>query len=416
MNINKHSFPWFIIFPLLIFFFLSHHNIHAPTTDFSVGSIDKISEATATGDMKRLIALMGLGFVSFLTFFQKAENKINHKDQVAFLSLFFLTWVVLSVTWASDPFLAFRRVVIFCILCISAFAVARRFILHDIVLFAFISSSVYLLIGILTEIFFDEFYPWIINYRFGGTLHPNHQGWNCGTLLISSTVLASSRGRWRPFFIMAVIIAIIFLVLTKSRTTFVGAFIVLIAYLSIVTSKPTKLFVVFGSIIIVLLLYIIIGEKFNTYTHFLFLLGRTDLSDTQTLTGRVPLWTELINYIAKRPLQGYGFNAFWTPNHVYKISKQVQWSVPGAHNDYIELLLGVGIVGFTTYVIILSFAIKRSLILCRNKSEPYSAFCWMILIFYCIVMFGDMISSLVNITSFVVLTLLARTMMGNAIK
>ncbi len=66
-----------------------------------------------------------------------------------------------------------------------------------------------------------------------------------------------------------------------------------------------------------------------------------------TLTGRTELWAFVETEIMQRPLQGWGFFAFWQPSNpiANEISETLGWTVPHAHNGLLELLLEVGFAG-----------------------------------------------------------------------
>jgi exopolysaccharide production protein ExoQ len=71
------------------------------------------------------------------------------------------------------------------------------------------------------------------------------------------------------------------------------------------------------------------------------------LNRSPTLTGRYRIWVESIDFIARRPWLGYGYGAFWRhdgleANQFWDIMK---WLVPHAHNGWLEVGLGLGIVG-----------------------------------------------------------------------
>jgi len=67
----------------------------------------------------------------------------------------------------------------------------------------------------------------------------------------------------------------------------------------------------------------------------------------------------LIPYILERPLRGYGYESFWTEGHLREIGER-NWGAPDAHNGYINLTLGVGIVGSGLYIVALLLAMLRS--------------------------------------------------------
>src|SRR5690606_21925968 len=68
-------------------------------------------------------------------------------------------------------------------------------------------------------------------------------------------------------------------------------------------------------------------------------LGRVD-ADNVTLTGRLPIWTHVLAYVGEHPLQGYGFDAFWTPKHLLEFAR-LGWSIPNAHSVYMDLSLSL---------------------------------------------------------------------------
>jgi O-antigen ligase len=81
-----------------------------------------------------------------------------------------------------------------------------------------------------------------------------------------------------------------------------------------------------------------------------------------TFTGRTDIWAFALEFIAKRPILGYGYAYFWSG-----------WTSPGAvfwrsvpkpeihsHNGYLEVVLALGLVGLLPFIV----ALARSLYLC----------------------------------------------------
>jgi exopolysaccharide production protein ExoQ len=71
-----------------------------------------------------------------------------------------------------------------------------------------------------------------------------------------------------------------------------------------------------------------------------------------SLTGRMPLWIESVKAIRMRPLLGYGYITFWDPESVRTryIWQVIGWPAPGSHDGYLDLMLGVGVIGAGYYV------------------------------------------------------------------
>jgi exopolysaccharide production protein ExoQ len=95
----------------------------------------------------------------------------------------------------------------------------------------------------------------------------------------------------------------------------------------------------------------IIAVLFLTNLNFIFgLLGRNT-----SLTGRIPLWAELISHVwVQKPILGYGFGALWN-QEAFRISMQtkVGWLYPVyfSDNGYLDLLLNTGLIGLSLFIV-----------------------------------------------------------------
>ena len=95
-----------------------------------------------------------------------------------------------------------------------------------------------------------------------------------------------------------------------------------------------------------------------------------------TFTGRTEIWELALQYIARRPLTGYGFSAFWgTPQVVYGIGENASWvnTASDAHNAYVNLALGIGIPGLALvimWVVVLPIADYYRLSRQRRQGAP----------------------------------------------
>jgi exopolysaccharide production protein ExoQ len=69
------------------------------------------------------------------------------------------------------------------------------------------------------------------------------------------------------------------------------------------------------------------------------------LGRDNSLTGRLPLWAIVLDEIASQPVFGYGYGAFWTTGEADRVRATIGWNAPNAHNGFLEILLGVGLIG-----------------------------------------------------------------------
>jgi len=80
-----------------------------------------------------------------------------------------------------------------------------------------------------------------------------------------------------------------------------------------------------------------------------FMMGRKDTENSSNLSNRAPLWAELSESVAEKPVLGSGYAAFWNAARVAKVSADQGWAVPHAHNTYLDQTLSLGFVGSLLY-------------------------------------------------------------------
>jgi O-antigen ligase len=243
--------------------------------------------------------------------------------------------------------------------------------------FVLFSSTVYLLAGIGSEVAMGTFTPWTERYRFCGTIHPNNQGVNCSLIILSGVAAAQTERRWRPAYLGLAGFAFVFLILTGSRTSLASFLLTLAGYLVLVYSGSGKLaFGICGLMTGGLAFAIGFNNSFARIIEHAVLLGRTDqdLEGAMALTGRIPLWQNLIEYAAVRPIQGYGYGSFFTVQHIREISDKQGWPIAECHSVFLEVLMGLGLVGMITYAVIQLLGMARTARYFRATRDARYAF------------------------------------------
>lgn len=94
-----------------------------------------------------------------------------------------------------------------------------------------------------------------------------------------------------------------------------------------------------------------------------------------TLTGRAPLWGMLMRAVAERPIAGFGYQAFWIPEAglAEQVAAGVGWTVPTAHNGWIEVLLSLGVVGLVPIAALVFVTLWRALAATASGLLPGAA-------------------------------------------
>jgi len=400
---NKHNkLPWLtFIFIRLVFYIPAHDFFYTIKNRIDV-SIN-IANSLEQGTLRPRIALILLTIFSIIIILRYTSRSINFRSPLIYLIAAFFTWATLSITWADDQFLTLRRIVAAGMLSLGAFACAKKFSLREILYLAFFCSAVSWCISFIAEISLNTFQPWHPDYRFSGTQHPNEQSWDLVVMFISGMALIDYSRKFRWLYILATFIALVFIILTKSRTAFFSILCALLAYLAL--RLPIKLYLAttlgcLSCCSIILLLFPDSGIN-------VFLLGRED-ETLSTLTYRTPLWTYLLNFIQENPIIGYGFNGFWTTNRVFDVENVMGWFVFHAHNTYLELLLGIGVIGLILYNLILIISTAKAIKCYRTYHNSIYAFFFAVLIFLFSSMMVEVLFFTIVMPFFICLLILAK--------
>ena len=95
------------------------------------------------------------------------------------------------------------------------------------------------------------------------------------------------------------------------------------------------------------------------------------LGKDPTLTGRTEIWAALFRRIAARPVTGYGYAAFWEKQSLpaQQIRQETGWSVPTAHNGWIDILVQVGWVGAVLTAALMATVLGCALVRGRNTRD-----------------------------------------------
>lgn len=93
------------------------------------------------------------------------------------------------------------------------------------------------------------------------------------------------------------------------------------------------------------------------------------LGKDPSLTGRTEIWQSVIASIAKRPLTGYGYRAFWRgyDGESANIALATHWAVPSAHNGILEIWLNLGGIGVLLVTLTAMRAARDALTCLRTR-------------------------------------------------
>ena len=97
------------------------------------------------------------------------------------------------------------------------------------------------------------------------------------------------------------------------------------------------------------------------------------LGKDMTLTGRTGIWSEVLDSIVKRPLLGYGYQAFWLglEGESYRVILAVTWMLAQAQNGFLDIMLENGVAGLTIVLLVFGFAFRDGVV-CLLRSRDHA--------------------------------------------
>lgn len=361
----RSRLPWALLLFVTAAFFVMEHSVDAPKTfrflmnAQSLGEFDDMSKMFEPSAWREMGGL-ALGLFGAAVFLRRRRSESYSLDVLGGLLLFFAGWCILSLLWTDEPNLSIRRLVHFLLLCLGAAGLANCLSPRELMTLAVLSSIIYLGVGIGAEISAQTLHPVEEGYRFAGTLHPNTQGVYCAIFFFAAVGLwkqAEGHGRW---LVLLMLIALGFVVLTKSRTAVASVIAVMLAQYGLAQDRSRK--VAFGSFALaIVVLLSLVGSYVFPRVPEVVSFGRTgERESVGTLTGRTSLWKQLAGFYEDRTVLGYGYGAFWNEARSWEVMDEQGWPISHAHNAFFDTLLESGPVGLAAYVLILILGIRRA--------------------------------------------------------
>lgn len=182
--------------------------------------------------------------------------------------------------------------------------------------------------------------------RLGGfIMNPNELGMLAG-VGISCLLFDMYRKHYRIFTLIKILVLLYGMVMTGSRSSTGGVLLIAFFHINQSKSRVFKLLMYVGGAAIIPIMVQTIWLK----------AGGGGMDEVLTMTGRLPFWTALINEaFPQEPWFGFGFMRIY-----YTDTFQGVHTYAGhmTHNTFLQVLMNLGIVGFTIALFQLIFTIK----------------------------------------------------------
>jgi len=273
---------------------------------------------------------------------------------------------ICSALWSQDPFRSTYNGVFYFIDTLFAFYLVLKFDTEEImslVMMGGVSVSVLCLI----MVFFFPQYGTLHGTIWRGIFGDRTQAAKCLVFLLSPAIIFRRRSfSYRHMIYIALMSLIIFMEYAMTARILLLVYIALMASISVSSKfgRRSSLLII-GMLLAAAALLVCIGLPF--FPRLLEGMGKN-----ATLTGRIPIWTALLRSIAKRPLLGYGFYAFWLGMKGESANEilAAHWVYGYAHNGYLEICVQLGLVGVALFFVTLFQAIRNAWFCLRNGCPP----------------------------------------------
>jgi O-antigen ligase len=318
-----------------------------------------------------LVALIGaIGVFKYL----KLKSLYRDKLPIHFIFLaLFLLISLISITYSIDQNLTGIKSLSF--LAVFGFLLGLNSFLNDrnqvtvVLNVMFIAVCFCLILNLMSVVILPEkVWAWNNENRFQGLAgHPNTFGSFC---MISYPVLLWKHSRCQTMTKWLVIFAMIAFamlhVLTGSRTSIVVSVLGILTWLLILKKKRKFLLMVGVIPALALLLVLFKPSSFD----------REESSSLRTFTGRDEIWRAGVTLAMEKPILGYGFEVsgkiFEDPR--FYMEGYSLWSGSARsslHNGYLSVVIGLGLVGFIPFCILLFIPFWLSF---HAHADEYKAF------------------------------------------
>jgi len=325
-------------------------------------------ESAGANTLSRQLSILVLGGVGAVLLMSPSSRRARYRHMGLLLTL--LGYMALSVIWSGTPFVTVKRVMIPALLFLAACGIGRQWRPVDFCLAAVCMSSVFLIVGIAAEVHYGTFFA-NDEHRFSGLLHMNRQAMNCGVLVLSSVALSIIKKK--PWILLIAAGGFYMLLATKSRGGLAAVVSAGLFFWWMSTPAGSR-WTVAGACAALLggaMMYAGLTGNMGVDWSELATLGRQDPgADATTLTGRIPIWLQVIDSIREQPVLGYGYGGFWTPKRVLYFSYIHNWAFSNAHSIYLESMLNLGIAGFSIGLAATAAIFLRGVKLYRESRDP----------------------------------------------
>lgn len=345
---------WGVVIIFAGFWFPEHdwdQSIHfADVNELLYDGTENVTADKLNGiDKRASVTRILLGTFGVVCFWFQRRFRLRSHSPLLWIGLAFGGMIYGSTFWSINPTHTLFKLVVLSCVGGAALGFATAFTLRQLLEWLALTCAIYIGVGILAEISLGTFEIGG-DHRFVGTVHPNTEAIFAAVLCLSARLFYSPE-RSKLLTVGCFALAVFCIYLTKSRTTLAAVVVSFIVMQILAARGSNRVYLILACLFAsgsLIASSILLSVRNTGQIGNIIAMGRTE--NVSTLTGRLPLWEELLTWVYKSPVVGYGYLAFWDSKRVEFLSHTFSWEIPHGHNMYLDITLDVGLVGAVLFV------------------------------------------------------------------
>jgi exopolysaccharide production protein ExoQ len=323
-----------------------------------------ISQRIEAGDPLRQVAIILLLLIG-LALLVHRPRELRRVNLLIWIAIY-VTMATASVLWSQDPELTLKRSVIVLAISVLSMGVACVYYgrqsqghIQLVRAICWTSTAACLLILALA-IYQQQFHVFDIAWRLGSAGHENQISQVAAVGFLAAVLTSTRKEIWhsRAGLLLAMGIPAVVLLLTKSRTTWLGLFVgIFVAELCRRRRTGKRL-----AVLLVMACALAAVVSISSFQQ-LWKRGESE-REMATGSGRIDLWERVWPDVQKHLWLGYGFGAFWSPRTVSAEAETGvgagRWAATSAHNGYLDMVAQLGLVGLVVVLVLLAISSRNA--------------------------------------------------------
>jgi O-antigen ligase len=291
---------------------------------------------------------------------------------------------IISTLWSQYPSLSFRSGIYLLLDTLFVFYIADRFPTQELLRFLLLTGNFIMVTSFLVAIAFPA-YGWSSadgRMALQGDFVAKNLLGNAMVLLLTPALFVRGVSRIaRAFYVLTIFVLVIlsFSVQAWICSVLCVIFLMIIWLYCRISGKEFAFLALVAAGVLGCLI-LIVASNWLELLHF--------FGKDPTLTGRTVLWEAAIRSILKRPLLGWGYNAFWRgfSGESAVVILAAHWSAAQSQNGILELLLGLGGAGLLLVLAMIGQGVRNAVTCIRRGAVDAGAWSLLIIaitLFYC---------------------------------